>query len=69
MALEKRVAFDMESRVVDVVNPDHSVEVVVQADGWTVWVNVDGACVCRIQGLRPGMLTISNEAEGTRSVT
>lgn len=67
--LRKTVTLDMESRMVDVANPERGVEVRVRADGSVLWVNVDGVCVCRVCGMVPGILSVVNEAEETRSVT
>lgn len=47
--------------MIDVKDPDVGVSIEVSQGGGRLWVNVDGICVCRIQG-------IHNSHEGLRIV-
>lgn len=42
---------------VDVI-PKRGVDLQIRADGKTVWVNVDGLCVCRVSQIPHGCLTL-----------
>ena len=52
--------------MLDLVDPDHGVQLQISPEGDKVWVNVDGICRMRVQGLLPGMLEICDMREETK---
>lgn len=47
--------------MIDVRAPVLKVEVQVSEDGKRLWVNIDGACVLRVQEMKPDTLVIHDD--------
>lgn len=50
----------MSSNMID-IRPEVGVQVEINEDGSIIWVNVDGKCVCRVQGIEYMELQIKND--------
>jgi hypothetical protein len=46
--------------MLDLASPEVGVQIQIDNNGAIVWVNVDGVCRLRIQGIQPGCLELDD---------
>lgn len=57
-SLNKPSAHEIMGAAVDVASPQLGVQISFTEERDKLWVNIDGICILRVQGIKPGTLEI-----------